>query len=109
MELSETRIDHFLSTIDHLMGSGVYDDRTGPELAQIISENAFVCIYLVFQFSQLGKKMVEGHKKYVRHAFGSRQVEFLLSVRCICLVRFCYRHIQFFSKIKTGNIFKQFV
>jgi hypothetical protein len=50
------------------MGSGVYDDRTGPELAQIISENAFVCIYLVFQFSQLGKKMIEGHKK-IRHAF----------------------------------------
>jgi hypothetical protein len=43
------------------MWSGVYDDRTGPELAQIISENAFVCIYLVFQFSQLGKKMVEGY------------------------------------------------
>jgi hypothetical protein len=59
-------IDHFLSTIDQLMGSGVYDDRTGPELAQIISENAFVCIYLVFQFSQLGKQMVEGHQnKYV--------------------------------------------
>lgn len=33
--------------------AGVYDDLTGPELSQIISENAFVCIYLVFQFSQL--------------------------------------------------------
>jgi hypothetical protein len=51
------------------MWSGVYDDRTGPKLAQIISENAFVCIYLVFQFSQLGKKMVEGREKICTSRF----------------------------------------
>jgi hypothetical protein len=40
-----------------MLVAGVYDNLTGPELSQMISENAFVCIYLVFQFSQLGKEM----------------------------------------------------
>ena len=33
--------------------SGYYDSLTPGELAQLLSETAFVCMYLVFQFSQL--------------------------------------------------------
>ena len=33
--------------------SGAYDDKDPSELAQIISENAFVCMYLIYQFSKL--------------------------------------------------------
>ena len=40
---------------EYLFILGAYDALSAPELSQMISENAFVCIYLVFQFSQLGK------------------------------------------------------
>eukprot|EP00095_Tigriopus_kingsejongensis_P004960 maker-scaffold96_size378025-snap-gene-0.23 protein:Tk04960 transcript:maker-scaffold96_size378025-snap-gene-0.23-mRNA-1 annotation:"abc subfamily abcd" len=33
--------------------SGLYDGYSPGELAQVVSENAFVCMYLVFQFTQL--------------------------------------------------------
>ena len=33
--------------------SGVYDDKNASELAQIISETAFVCMYLVYQVMSL--------------------------------------------------------
>nr|AHK05657.1 ATP-binding cassette transporter sub-family D member 4 isoform X1 [Tigriopus japonicus] len=33
--------------------SGAYDDLTGSELSSLISENAFVCINLIYQFSKL--------------------------------------------------------
>jgi len=33
--------------------TGVYDDKTGSELSQAISENAFVCIYLISQLGNL--------------------------------------------------------
>jgi hypothetical protein len=82
------------------MGSGVYDDRTGPELAQIISENAFVCIYLVFQFSQLGKKMVEGHQNYIRHAFGSSQVPFISASPLFGSSFVIYRYLQTFRDVR---------
>ena len=32
---------------------GVYDDLDTPDLAKVISENSFVCMYLVYQFSKL--------------------------------------------------------
>ena len=33
--------------------SGVYDDKNPSELAQVISETAFVCMYLVYQVIQI--------------------------------------------------------
>ncbi|TRY73148.1 hypothetical protein TCAL_00965 [Tigriopus californicus] len=33
--------------------SGVYDDLSPSDLARAVSENAFVCMYLVFQFTKL--------------------------------------------------------
>ena len=42
--------------------SGSYDHLTQPELAKVISENAFVCMYLAFQLTQLVEMSVQFSK-----------------------------------------------
>lgn len=58
LDLATNTFDYLGSIASFLVISvaifgGVYDDLDGPELAKVISENAFVCMYLIYQFSKL--------------------------------------------------------
>ena len=45
---------------------GVLDDKTPAELAKLISENSFVCIYLAYMFSKLVNMSTTLAGTYVR-------------------------------------------
>ena len=78
LNLAVNTFDYLGSIISYLalavpIFAGRYDDVSPAELSSVISQNAFVCIYLIFSFSSLVD--LSSTVTYVRLNFPVRPVE----------------------------------